>query len=191
MRTSCAARLLRQVTADPDERPDNRQQTVFLFVGDLSNEYAVAHLTSWPDTDEYQCPGPGSSNGGRAGAVTVLGTASSNSQNALQESQIRRVGETESVELALLEPVNGIVFFGLPVRNRSSPPMGNPHGEVQPGLRIDSSENGITFESLKLDPQLFGQFSSQSVLRLLAGLDVTTRKVPHVREPQTAWRSVT
>jgi hypothetical protein len=69
--------------------------------------------------------------------------------------------------------------------------MGNPHGEVQPGLRIDSSENGITFESLKLDPQLFGQFSSQSVLRLLAGLDVTTRKVPHVREPQTAWRSVT
>jgi hypothetical protein len=112
-------------------------------------------------------------------------------QDVLQQLQIRRVGEAEAVELGLFEPVNGIVLFGLPVRNGASPPARYPNSEVQPGLGIDSSQNRITFEAFKLDPQFLGQFSSESVLGALAGLDMTTRKVPDVGKPLAARRSVT
>lgn len=93
--------------------------------------------------------------------------------------------------MSLPEPPHGVMLLRLQIRDAVPPAARDPHSEVQADLRIDLVQDGAALNALKLGPQFLGYLPPERVLGALAGQDMTTREVSHVRVPPPPRRPVT
>jgi hypothetical protein len=119
--------------------------------------------------------------------LVLSGTlSSSRPQKAAKQRQVRRVSEPELIKLPLFEPADGVMLLWLQVRHGPPPPPRDPHSQVQTSLRDDPVQNRAAIDALKLSPQFLGHLPPERIFGPLAGPDVTTREVPHIRIPPPA-----
>ena len=104
------------------------------------------------------------------------------SQQALEDWEVARIGQYETSQFSLREPVDLIVLLRLKVRHDPSPRSTHPHGDGHP-VRVGELKDRSRLNLPNLGAKLFTQLTSQRCERPFTGLDMATREVPYIRVP--------